>query len=422
MKVFIFIKSLVFSLLGIAVFNDKQKSLYRTDCFVFFAMMLTNVFVNTFIMIGGGIIGVVIYNMFVFGSAGVASFPQAFLAKRFGLVNAYRCGIITFILFYVSILLLGDNVQNFLWLAGGLSGISMCLFHVSRNMLILACADYDQDVESVYWGSSGMTNSIFTIALPPLAGVIISQIGAFTGYSTIGYYIVFSVGILSFVVAFWLSFRMQSIPPVKGEQNLWADAKILFKKKSVIFSGFGEMFRGVRDIISSFIFVSLVFYITQNETMVGTFTMVMAICQLVGFYIVARYLNLKRAKTFLFAFSIIVTVTPLALLWSAGAGMSAHIILLSLFFVGAMSHAVASFQNGANIICSNAIRGYLECGFLIREIFINVGRMIGLPILLILLGITDNIALNVGIAMTILGFMQIFMWLMHSRVTFKSIK
>jgi len=294
-------------------------------------------------------------------------------------------------------------------LVGILSGMSFALFFVSRNMLILACAEYNQDVESVYWGAIGVITSILTIVLPLLAGITITYMESIE-LGMIGYYIIFSIGVLMLFVSLAFTFSLSEPPAKNAESKLWSDAKVLLKKKSVIFSGLGEMFRGTRDVISGFIFFSLVFYVTQNEAMVGTYSTVMAICKLAGFYIIARYLNLKRAKKFLAIFAIIAAVTPVLLLFYSTS-------LWALFVVGGMAFALLSFQNGANIICSNAIRGYVECGFLIREIFLTIGRMIGLPILLILSGSSQSVA----VALVILGFMQIFTWLMHSRVKFKEV-
>ena len=328
MKILGIIKSLIISLLGIRVFNEKQKKFYRIECFTFFAIILSGVFVNTFIMVGGGIRGVVIYNIFVFASAGLTTFLQANLAKRFGILNSYRCGIITYILFYTTVLILGNNVNDFLWLIGILQGMSFSLFFVSRNTLILSCADYDNDVESVYWGSIGITNSLFSLVFPFLAGQFISAMDLIS-LGTIGYYIVFSTGILIFLVGFALTFFMPKPKPRNTESKLWQDMKILIRKKSVIFSGLGEMFRGTKDIIGGFIFASLVFYITQTEAWVGTFATAMAICQLIGFLIFTRYINLNRAKNFLLIFALTVMTTPFLLLFNAN--------LWVLFAVGGAS-------------------------------------------------------------------------------------
>jgi len=417
MKLLRFLQSIIINLLGIRVFNGQQKKLFLVEVFIFFGIAVANVFVNTFIMVGGGLRGVVIYNIFVFSAAGVASFLQAILAKRFGLVKIYRLGIILHILFYLSILVLGETVVDFIWLVGALSGASLCFFFVTRNMLILAYAEYDQDVESVYWGSTGMLNSVFTIVLPLLSGLLITFIFDTFGTLMVGYYIVFSFGIAVFLAGLILSFFMPASVARNTDSNLWQDAKVLVRNKSFIFSGLGEMFRGTRDVIGNFIFIALVFHVIQSEAMVGTYNMVVAICKLAGFYLVARYLNLQRAKSLLLAFAIVAAVTPLLLLFFNGEN---H--LWALFVVGGAAFAVLSFQSAANVIISNAIRGYVECGFFIREIFLTIGRMIGLPLLLVLLNLTPNVVFNVGVAMVILGAMQILAWLMHSWVKFEKVK
>lgn len=408
MKIFGIIKSLILSLLGVRVFNPVQKKFYVVDCCVFFAMIFAGAFVNTFIMLGGGIRGVVIYNFIVFGTAGIASFLQAFVIKRFGALKSYRCGIAAYVLFYVSVLILGERINDFIWLAGVLMGISFCFFFVSRNTMILSCADYDQDAEGLYFGSVGITNSIFSLIFPFLVGWFITQM---TGIElgTLGYYIVFSIGILMFSLGFVLTFFIPKPKQKNANNNLWQDAKILLRKKSVIFSGLGEMFRGMKDIIGGFIFASLVFYVTQTEFWVGRYATVMAVCQLIGFFIFTRYINLKRAKIFLLIFAITVIVTPFLLLYSTN--------LWALFIVGGAAFIVHSFQNAANIISSNALRGYTECGFLIREVFLTFGRMIGFSILLYL----SDSPQNVAIALLILGAMQMLMWFFHSRVKFKDI-
>jgi len=407
MKIFAVLKTLILSLLGIRVFNETQKKFYRIECFVFLAMVVSGAFVGTFIMLGDGIRGVVIYNFFIFAAAGVASFIQAFAVKRFGALKTYRCGIAAYVLFYVTLLILGERINDFLWLAGMLMGISFCFFFVSRNTMILSCAEYDQDAEGVYLGSVGITNSVFSLVFPFLSGMFITQMGIIN-LSLTAYYIIFSLGILLFSTGFIMTFFIAEPKPKNNNNNkLWQDAKILFKKKSFIFSGLGEMFRGTKDIIGGFIFGSLVFYVTRTEAWVGTYATVMAVCQLIGFLIFTRYINLKRAKNFLLFYALTVIITPFLLLYSVN--------LWALFIVGGAALLVNSFQSAANMICSNALRGYTECGYFIREIFLLTGRMIGLSILLFF----STSAESVAIALLILGGMQFFMWLMHSQVKFK---
>ncbi|MCL2838243.1 MAG: hypothetical protein FWE04_04140 [Oscillospiraceae bacterium] len=413
MKIFKLIGSVIVNFIGIKVFNEKQKKFYRSEFFVFFAMNLTNIFVNTFIMAsGGGIADVAMYNLFIVISVGITSIIQAHLAKKIGLIKAYRLGLVMFILFNLTILVLRENINDFLWLAGALAGISTTLFFVSRNMIILVCADYDQDAESVYWGAAGILNSVLVITLPVLAGLVI-QFGRiqlshiFDGM--LGYYITFSLGILAFLVALAFSFRVPVLPAKHSDTNIWQDVKVLLRKKSVIYSGLGEFFRGMKDTASGFILVTLLFSSTGSEAWVGTFTMVMATCQLIGFCITARYLNLKRTKNFLLAFALTVSITPLLLLLG--------VELWTLFVVGGAGFLVISFQNAANVICSNAIRGYVESGFMIRELFLNVGRVFGLTFLLFM----SQSESFVTIAIITLGSTQLFMWLAHSQVKFKQV-
>jgi len=412
-NLFKLIGSVIVNFVGIKVFNEKQKKFYRSEFFVFFAINLTNIFVNTFIMAsGGGIADVAMYNLFIVISVGITSIIQAHLVKKIGLIKAYRLGIITFILFNLTILVLRENINNFLWLAGFLAGTSATFFFVSRNMIILVCADYDQDAESVYFGAAGILNSVLVITLPILAGLVI-QFGRtelshiFDGM--LGYYITFSIGILSFLVAFMFSFAVPKLPVKHSDTNIWQDVKVLLKKKSVIYSGLGEFFRGMKDTASGFILVILLFEISRSEALVGTFTMVMAACQLIGFCITARYLNLKRTKSFLLAFALTVSIAPLLLLFG--------VELWTLFIVGGAGFVVVSFQNAANVICSNAIRGYVESGFMIRELFLNIGRVFGLTFLLFM----SQSEFLVIIAIITLGFTQIFMWLAHSQVKFKQV-
>jgi len=375
MRIFIILKNLIISLLGVRVFNEKQKKLYRIDCFVFAAMIISGVFISTFIMIGGGIRGVVIYNIFAFAMAGAASFAQAFIAKCFGILASYRIGIAAYVLTALTVVILGERINDFLWLSGTLSGISFTFFFVSRNTMILSYADYNQDVESVYLGSMGTTNSIFAFVFPVLAGIFITSMTGIN-LSMTGYYVIFSAGILLYLTGFIMTFFIPKPTPKNTNSKLWADVRILLRKKAVIFSGFGELFRGMLDVIAGFIFAMLVFEVTRTEAWVGTFGMVMAVCQFIGFFVFTRYTNLKRAKNFLLIFALTAAITP----WLFLTGVQ----LWTLFMVGGAAFLAQSFQNSANVICSNAIDGYVEGGFLIREIFIITGRMIGLTILFFL--------------------------------------
>ena len=168
-------------------------------------------FINLFIYSKtGGAYATLVYRI-GFGAAMILfTFLHYRLSAKFDPRTLIRAGIGCFIVKYLIIILLGDNIGNFVFLAGAVYGISCVFYYVTLNSVILKYNEGDYNAQGKYISVLQLYGATIRFVIPPLSGTIVEKV------IDIGYNIVFSISIALFILAFLATFRL---PPVKKSET-----------------------------------------------------------------------------------------------------------------------------------------------------------------------------------------------------------
>jgi YQGE family putative transporter len=387
-------------LLGVNLLNEAQKKLLLVSYIFLLSQVISGAFINTFIFSSGGSSSaVILFNVYFLGSLGIFSLLQGYLAEKFSTVSVYRIGIVCYMLLYIIILILRDSIGEYVWLAGIIIGLSGALYYVTANVIILSYSNHDPHMQNKYVGTSMVTVTLTSIVMPFITGMVIQWLGNW------GYYTVFIIALTLSGTAFVLSFKMPPAERNPNTQKLFAALFSMLKERNLMYVMYAEFFHGLREGCVGFIFYLMFFIITPMEGVVGMFNSTMALIQSTGFYYITRRLNPQNAMTVFKVFVLSVTLSSLVFLL--------EINLYTIVFAGAVAYFFISFGNGSSLyIISDAIKGNIAAGFVLREVFFSTGRAVGLIFLLLMSGSIKSI----GYALIALAATQVICMLFFSRV------
>lgn len=359
------------------------------------SVALSNTFVNIFLWKQSGeYVDLGLYNL-----AAVVLQPIAFIiagkwAKKVDRVIVLRLGVIFLAFFYISVLLVGDKASSYLLLLGSLLGIGSGFYWLAFNVLTFEITDPEN--RDFFNGFLGLLSSFGGMIGPISAGLIISKMKAYTGYS-----VIFGISLALFAIAVFLSFSIKRRP---------ANGKYFFKRiikerkynknwKKITNAHF---FQGFREGTYAFVVSVFVFIATGSELALGTFGLINSGIALVCYYIASRWIKKEHRKRavlvggvllFLSIFLLVFHITYVNLLLYAALIAIAYPLLLVPY--SSMTYDVIGTAWKAAEMRIEYI--------VVRELFLNIGRVLSLlffivgviyfddhvilPILLVILGV-----------------------------------
>lgn len=295
------------------------------------SIALSNTFVNVYIWKQTeDFFQIAIYNLTVVIFQPLTFILAGKMAKKVDRMIVFRIGIIFLAVFYVTVLITGTNANRFLILLGAILGIGYGFYWLAFNVLTFEITE--PETRDFFNGFLGVLNSVGGMIGPLLAGVIISRLTGFIGYT-----IIFIISLGLFALATFLSFFMSKRP---AEGNYYF-IKILHERKRnknwrlVTNASF---FQGIREGLFAFVINIYVYIATGSEMALGTFAFVNSFVSFITYYFASRYIKYQyRNRAMLIGgiilfssvFLIIIKVTyPLLLIYSAMIAFAYPIVLV----------------------------------------------------------------------------------------------
>jgi len=365
---------------------------------------LSNTFINIFLWKENQSLKIVImYNLLQFATTPLFFMLAGWLAKKVTLTATLRIGIICYSILFIVLLLLQSEASKYVWLLGILMGISCGFYYMSYNVLGYDFSS-DQNRDFVM-GIQGLVVSFATMVAPFAAGVIIQYLSGNKGYIT-----VFSLSLILFIIAAVLSFR---IPNKRIDKHYYLKSILFmpFRKKNWALVMAGESLRGFREGVMAFLTNILLYAIVNSEMVLGSYTLIVSGIQLFSFYVIAGRMKPYTRKGYM-----MVGAIALALVSSV---FMLKINVVTLFIYGIISSFFITFINNptASIIywvihkTPNSAKRRIE-GIAVREVYLNLGRVAGVSLLLL---ISENIQV-IPVIIFILGLSQLLMWYLFNKV------
>lgn len=289
--------------------------------------------------------------------------------KEHNKMNVLRLGIILAGLFYATVLLLGREAVNWVWLLGLLMGAALGAFWLTFNVVYFEVTNADN--RDRFNGWVGLIGSASTMLAPWASGIIIGAFGSK------GYTFMFSASAVIFAIGVVLSFWLKRRPP-EGTYD-WSMPLQVWREKDGVWrtTTLALAAQGVRDGAYSFLIGLLVFVATTNEMKVGNYTLYTSIAALLSFYVAGKWLQAKFRGLGMLCGAILmsIAVTPLffgvnyRLLLIFGIGMA----VASPFFTIPMTSLTFDLM-GKN---EQAVQHRVELT-VVRELGLLLGRIISI--------------------------------------------
>jgi MFS transporter, YQGE family, putative transporter len=339
------------------------------------SVALSNTFVNIYLWKQSGeFIDLGIYNLSVIVLQPLTFILAGRWAKKVDRVIVLRIGVIFLAIFYLTVLIIGENASHFLILLGSLLGMGYGFYWLAFNVLTFEITE--PETRDFFNGFLGILGSFGGMIGPIAAGFIISNLTNFTGYS-----IVFGISLGLFSIAVFFSFSLKR-RPASGKYMFVRIIKERAQNKNWRLITNAHLFQGLREGTFLFVISVFVFISTGSELALGTYGLLNSGISFIAYYAASRLIKKEHRKKailiggcilYLAIFLIVFDVTFQKLLFYAAIIAIAYPILL-VPYISMTYDIIGTGWKAAEMRIEYIV---------VREIFLNTGRAISVIAFLI---------------------------------------
>lgn len=355
---------------------DKERRVYLLmTTLQSLASGLSNIFINIFLWKVTNSLTILAFYSLIMSIAILISFPLcAIYARKKSPMDCLRLGIIFIIIAYAVVLWFKQNSVNHIFEIGTLIGIGTSLFVIGQHMQTLDSTD-NNNRDRFLFLSLFCTNSGSMIA-PLVSGYIIQSIeGMF------GYYIVFFISIVLFVLAILVSIKLKGkkVAPESHFLEVWPNPSTEWR--GMFWLSIGTSM--VEGTYSTFLVTIMSFSILKNELSLGGYNTFVGLIGLITAIILAEFSRPRRRLAIFSLGSLMLSISSVYI--SFNPTFSSLIIYaltstigFNLIYTIFDSWTYASIE--ADIEYEKRRLDYI----VIREIPLGVGRILGIGLFLLL--------------------------------------
>ncbi|MBI5957266.1 MAG: MFS transporter [Chloroflexi bacterium] len=378
-----------------------------------FGSSFSALFVNVYLWrLKSSLESIAFYNFCVYVSLLFWSLVCGKVIEKRGEVFCLRAGIMLYTTFYSSILLLQERSGDFLIPLGLLAGMAAAFLFMGSNSLI-ARQTHNRD-RDFFFGALAAVSGMGAIIVQPVSGSIISHFSGLQGYS-----IIFSLSaglyLCAIITSFWL-------PRSRGSEVFHFSETWRAYRNDPRWRGVGlSMFiASIRGGLYGFLITILAYLTFKDEWGLSRYSMVMSTVTLLAAFTVGRMLTAERRVRFYFlgaSFSLIASL--ILVIWSGKPGF----LLYGLLFNAASPlRDIPTNTISYEVIDDlNRQRGMRFTYVIAREVPINLGRLVGIGLFLLLYRYAQSdwvIKLLIPAVTTLeLSNVFIFRWIKHQSNT-----
>lgn len=321
--------------------------------------------------------------------------------KEHNKMNSLRVGIVLSGIFYCTVLLLGQQAKVYYVPLGILNGMALGFFWIAFNVVYFEVTDPDN--RDRFNGWAGLLGSAAGIVAPWVSGLLITSMQGETGYR-----LIFTLSLIIFsmsvILSFWLKKRKaQGVYNWKhGLQQLTQKGNPWRRMLPAIAA------QGVREGVFMFLVGLTVYVATQNESKLGTYSLITSLVALISFWLVGRMLNKSNRKLAMLIGVLMIAVVILPLFWKVsyatllmlGIGTSLFMPLYIIPMTSRVFDLIGQSEESAR---------EREEFIVLREAGLVIGRVIGLSSYLIVLPLNHS-ALAITWLLFAVGVVPIAGW------------
>ena len=346
---------------------------------------IVNIFLDTFLaayfykISQRNILYLSIYNIIGWIFATIAAFLVADIIKRKNKVKLYRFGTLIKSIYIFVIMILGEKIIDYVYVIGIIYGISTATTGFPYNMI--ESENISNNERSKYIGFVSAAVEIISLIIPILLGAYIT----FESYQVTAS-LVFLFSILKLIISFKIENKnvQNSAVNLKEFYNIFYKDPIL-KKLYLI-----EFFKGLnRYGVMSLVVSLLIIYQSNNELELGSWTSLFSLFTIISMYLFGKLYKKSKKRNLLIYSLVVIVISSLAIFYK-----------MNLITVVIYNIAYYIFMNIILKITEVNLFDYSNKEpfktkfnteyFIFRELFLNIGRILGY-IALLLVGFTEKL-------------------------------
>ncbi|WP_042145944.1 MFS transporter [Paucisalibacillus sp. EB02] len=340
---------------------------------------LSNTFVNIYLwkQADGNYFTIAYYNLAIFVFQPITFIFAGKIAKKVDRVIVLRLGVIFLSLFFLMVLMIGENAAYFNILLGSLLGVGYGFYWLAFNVLTFEITE--PDTRDFFNGFLGVLQSFGGMIGPFSAGFIISKMEANIGYSTI-----FTVSFILFICAVVCSMFLKR-RPAKG---IYLFKRIVEERKNnknwnrILYA---HLFQGFREGIFLFVITLWVYIVTQSELSLGMFNLYFSGFSFVFYFLATKLIKPAKRKKAILIGSLMLYLSLFIIISHAS-----YVTLIIYGIIIGIAYPIVNvpyISMTYDVIGKAWKAGDLRIEYIVvRELYINIGRVIS--IIFFILGIT----------------------------------
>ncbi|WP_219838355.1 MFS transporter [Paenibacillus sp. R14(2021)] len=315
-----------------------------------------------------------VYNIIVFFFTPVAFALGGWIAKRKDRMVTYRLGIVTIALFYLLVVIAQEKVAEWYYLFAVFNGMAAGLYWTGYLVLMY---DVSTELNRVRFLAINMVvfNSAGLVG-PALAGFII---GINDGLS--GYIITFMVAFVMFVVASVISFRIPTV--VSHHKAYYLKLMGLVMRRNALWvKGLAAFFiLGLFQGIMLFLPNILLFQTVGREDLVGYLGVFFSSLTVITGYIISRRAKKEPVRKFVLYSSSGIVLGAVFMLYDVTT-WTVLVFMIAFSICNPLAvNTLTSYYYG--LIGTLPLKGQLKVeSVVMREVFLNAGRVLSIIVLL----------------------------------------
>lgn len=326
-----------------------------------------------------------IYYIFCYIILAIGSFAVASMVKNKFRIGMFRIGVIINFFYIMTIIILKEKIIDNLWLISILYGLSASAYFFPYNLFVINKVDNSQRTK--FTVKTIIVESLVEVLCPILLGSIITV----TNYELTAI-IILVISFIQIILSFYLNPEKENELPKFNAIETWNKLK---KNKQIQKMSIVELLVGMNtsDGALKILMTILIFNSFKTDMNLGIITSIISILAIIVLQIYERVYKNKDDSKLITISSILPVLSVFVLLFWRN---NVTIIIYNIFFVVFTKIlSVARQVRLYNLADSEIVDKNIQCEFFaVREIILNLGRIIGY-ILLLIAGFTRNeIVLN----------------------------
>ncbi|NOU64240.1 MFS transporter [Paenibacillus sp. LMG 31461] len=314
------------------------------------------------------------YNIIVYILTPIGFAIGGYMIKKKDRMVAYRLGIVLIGLFYLSVSIAGERLVDYYVLFAIFNGLASSFYWVGYLTLM-----YDVSTEQNrirYLAFNMMFFTAATLAGPALAGFIIRLKEGLSGYT-----IVFSIAFIMFLLAALISLKIKASSGHHRVYYLKYTGLIMKKKQEWSNALLGFFGMGLLQGTMLFLPNILLFKVLPREDLVGYLGVLYSSLSIVMGIFISKYANAGRARMYLTISTVGYLVGVSCIIGSLNVWSVVGFMILYSIFAPLQGNTMTGYYY--SLIARLPLKGELKVeSVVVREFFLNVGRVISILVLI----------------------------------------